>query len=225
MPRGRRVLPDNFVHHIVNRGNKKETVFREPADYADFMCLLAEATKHAPMRILGAAVMRNHFHLVLWPEFGVQLPAYMMWLMNAQIRRLQKRHGTVGLGHVYQDRYRNFLVEGDAHLYRVLRYVEANPLRASIVKRAEDYRWSSLSHRLTPDGREYLSEWPVPRPSNWTSYVNEGIAMDELAGLRQSVRRSTPYGSPEWVDRTVEEHGLEWTRNPQGRPRKWAILS
>lgn len=224
MPRGRRALPDNTVHHVVNRGNKRETVFREPTDYKDFICLLAEAKKHAPMRVLSATVMRNHFHLVLWPEFGVQLPAYMMWLMNAQIRRLQKRHRTVGLGHVYQDRYKNFLVEGDAHLYRVLRYVEANPLRASIVKRAEDYEWSSLSQRLTPDGREYLSEWPVPRPSNWMTYVNEGIGTDELAELRLSVQRSRPYGSPIWVDRMIEEHDLEWTRNPQGRPRKRAKL-
>ena len=170
MPRIRRVSSDNCVHHVINRGNKKEVVFKESADYKDFICLLAAACERVPMRILAACVMNNHFHLVVWPARGVDLPAYMMWLMNAQIRRLQKRQGTVGLGHIYQGRYKNFLVQSDAHLYRVLRYVEANPLRASLVQRAEDYRWSSLSRRLTPDGREYLSEWPVPRPANWGGY-------------------------------------------------------
>lgn len=223
MPRGPRVLPDNFVHHVINRGNKKETVFREPADYNDFLCLLADANDQVPMRVLAVALMKNHFHLVLWPRLGVHLSAYMEWLMNAQIPKLQKRHGTVGTGHVYQGRYKNFLVQDDAHLYRVLRYVEANPLRAGIVDRAEKYRWSSLTRRRTPDGREYLSEWPLPRPVNWTDYVNQGMTAEELGGLRHSVRRGTPYGGESWVAQTAATYGLEGTLHPIGRRRVYEV--
>lgn len=220
MPRSRRVSPDNCVHHVINRGNKREDVFREPADYEDFFCLLAEAMERVPMRILAVALMRNHFHLVLWPIEGVQLSAYMSWLMNAQIRRLQKRHGTIGSGHVYQGRYRNFLVQEDMHLYRVLRYVEANPLRAGVVERAEKYRWSSLSRRWTPDGREYLSPWPIAKPEDWQRYVNEQIDWQELGSLRCSANRGTPFGDKTWVQSTVERFGLESTVNRQGRPRE-----
>lgn len=220
MPRTRRISPDNYVHHVINRGNKRQEVFTQTADYEDFFCLLAAAMERVPMRVLGVCVMENHFHLVLWPQKGVHLSEYMTWFMNAQIRRYEKRHGSTGLGHIYQGRYKNFLVQGDAHLYSVLRYVEANPLRASLVKRAEDYRWSSLSRRYTPDGRVYLSEWPVARPTNWTTYVNAGIGADELSALRECSQRGAPYGNDAWIRSTVEEYGLQPTVTPRGRPKK-----
>ncbi|HXG56861.1 MAG TPA: hypothetical protein VNJ03_15900, partial [Vicinamibacterales bacterium] len=112
-----------------------------------------------------------------------------------------------------------FLVQDDAHLYRVLRYVEANPLRAAIVQRAEQYRWSSLTRRSTPDGQRYLSEWPVARPPNWHAFVNQGIDPAELRGLRLSVQRGAPYGEDGWVQAMVKRHGLEATVRSHG-PQK-----
>ena len=207
------------MQHVINRGNKREQIFFEPADYEDFFCLLADAQCRIPMRILVICVMRNHFHLVVWVEHGVALSAFMHWLMCAQISRHKKRHGTTGLGHVYQDRFRNFMVQNDAHLFRVLRYVEANPVRAGIVGRAEDYRWSSLSRRITPDGRQYLANWPVPRPQNWCEYVNTGIDQHELEALRFCARRGAPYGDEAWVEAAVEAYGLEHTIRKPGHRR------
>ncbi len=220
MPRTRRIAPDNYVHHVIKRGNKRQDVFTETADYEDFFRLLAKAMDYVPMRVLGVCVMRNHFHLVLWPARGVYLSAYMTWFMNAQIRRYQKRHGSTGLGHIYQGRYKNFVVQDDAHLYRVLRYVEANPVRASLVACAQQYRWSSASRRYTPEGLEYLSEWPIVRPPNWLDYVNTGIGADELSALRESTRRGTPFGSAGWTRWIAEEYGLQSTVTYRGRPRK-----
>ena len=219
MPRTGRVVPDNSVQHIINRGNKREPIFREPADYKDFFCLLAETCDRVPMRILDVCLMTNHFHLLLWPENVEALSAYMTLFMNAQIRRLQKRHGTVGLGHIYQGRYKNFTVQDDAHLCRVSRYVVANPLRAGMVSRAEEYSWSSLSRRLTPDGRRYLSEGPVAKPPDWCDYVNRGIDSAELEALRNCARRGTPYGDEGWVERTVSAYGLESTVRRPGHRR------
>ncbi|MEO6212052.1 MAG: transposase [Vicinamibacterales bacterium] len=220
MPRTRRIAPDNFVHHVINRGNKRHAIFEETADYEDFFRLMAEAMERVPMRILAACLMKNHFHLVLWPHKGTELSAYMTWFMNAQVRRYHRRHGTTGLGHIYQGRYKNFLVQGDAHLYRVLRYVEANPLRAALVRRAEDYRWSSAGRRYTPDGRSYLSDWPIARPVNWGDYINQGIDPDELSSLRQCARRGAPYGGAGWVRWVADEYGLETTISDRGRPKR-----
>ena len=219
MPRGPRIIPDNSVQHVINRGNKREMIFREPADYEDFFCLLAEGQTRIPIRILVVCVMGNHFHLVFWVSEGLALSAYMQWFMTAQISRYQKRHGIVGSGHLYQGRFRNFMIQNDAHLYRVLRYVEANPLRAGMVARAEDYRWSSLSRRLTPDGRKYLTDWPVVRPPNWCEYVNEGIAPCELDALRTCARRSAPYGDDTWVHTAAATYGLEHTIRKPGHRR------
>ena len=217
MPRQPRIIPDNSVQHVINRGNKREQIFFEPADYEDFFCLLAEAQRRVPMRILVICVMRNHFHLVAWVEQGVALSAFMHWLMSAQISRHKKRHGTTGLGHVYQGRFKNFMVQDDAHLFRVLRYVEANPVRAGLVDRAQDYPWSSLSRRVTPDGRRYLAEWPTARPQNWCDYVNTGIDQGELDALRFCARRGAPYGDEPWVSTAVETYGLGHTIRKPGQ--------
>jgi putative transposase len=220
MPRTRRIAPANSVQHVLNRGNKKVDIFKKAGDYDAFLNLLADGLDHVVMRILAVCLMPNHFHLVLWPRNVGELSAYMTWVMNAHVRRYHQHYGTTGLGHVYQGRYRNLTVQGDDHMYRVIRYVEANALTAGLVARAENWRWSTLARRFTPDGRTYLSDWPIPRPANWCDYVNAGIAREELEALRCSARRGRPYGDPWWTADVVRGHGLASTVTPRGRPNK-----
>jgi putative transposase len=218
MPRIHRVAPAGLAHHVINRGNNRGRIFHKPRDYQAFLSLMGEAQVRVPMRLLAYALMPNHFHLVLWPESTDAISAYMRGLMNAHIRRYQHHYGTCGHGHIYQGRFKNFPIQQDSHLFRVLRYVEANPLRAKLVKRAEEWRWSSLSPH---DGdRPELSEWPVARPAEWLAYVNREASDPELATLRASVCRGTPYGQEEWVRRVTGESGLEFTVRPRGRPSR-----
>ena len=217
MPRTRRVSPDGAIHHVINRGNDRRRIFHKPADYDAFLNALGQAGAHVPMRVLAACVMPNHFHLVLWPLRGIDLSAYMQWLMNVHIRRYHKHYGTTGLGHLYQDRFRNFLIQSDAHLYNVLRYVEGNALRADLVRSAQEWRWSSLHATVTPDGRDYLAEWPVPRPADWLEFVNTRIPSEDLRRLRRSLTRGVPYGDEWWVKDTVKRYGLESTVRGPGR--------
>jgi len=209
MPRTRRARPDNAIHHVLNRGNRRQRIFHKPADYDAFMELLATIKERVPMRILAACLMPNHFHLVLWPTTGTDLSAYMQLLMNVHIRRYHKHYGTTGLGHVYQGRFKNFIVQSDIHLYRVLRYVEGNALRAGLVSDARLWKWSTLAARMTPNGYEYLSEWPVPRPPNWHDFVNLRPTLEELQRVQMSVRKGTPYGDPEWVKSTLKTAAAE----------------
>lgn len=218
MPRPRRVSPDGSVQHVLNRGNRKAMIFHQETDYEHFTNLLADASDHVPMRLLAFCLMPNHWHLVLWVVKGDALPAYMQWLSTSHVHHYHHVHGTTGLGHVYQGRYKNFLVQHETYLYRVLRYVEANAKAANLVKRAEDWRWSSLTRRYSADGRALLSEWPVSVPTNWAQFVNNGIPDDELRGLRYSARRSAPYGSDRWVKLTAAHYGLQSTLAPTNRP-------
>jgi putative transposase len=225
MPRIRRISPDNAIHHVLNRGNRRAAIFQKPGDYDAFMNLLCDTLDHVPMRILAVCVMPNHFHLVLWPQKGSELSAYMQWLMNAHVRRHHQHHGTTGLGHIYQGRFKNFMVQSDVHLYNVIRYVEGNALRAGLVADAALWRWSSLARRFTPDGRAYLTEWPVPRPPDWPDFVNTHIPPDELQKLQCSVKRGAPYGDQWWVRKTVKMYGLDSTvRTPGRRGRLEASL-
>lgn len=172
------------------------------------------------MRLLAFCLMPNHWHLVLWVKNGEALPAYMQWLSTSHVHQHHETYHTTGLGHVYQGRYRNFLIQHETHLYRVLRYVEANAKTANLAERAEQWKWSSAGRRGSADGRALLSEWPVPIPKNWLDYVNRGIPQGELQRLRHSARRGAPYGSEHWVTSMAAAYGLESTLAITGRPRK-----
>jgi len=115
----------------------------------------------------------------------------------------------VGFGHLYQGRYKSFPVESDEHLYTVLRYVERNPLRANLVERAQDWRWSSLGRYTQGDdkARQLLTPWPIPRPRNSISRVNRAEGKKELEAVRRSVQRGQPYGSELWSERIVQTLG------------------
>ena len=180
MPRPRRVLPDNVPQHIVNRGNKKAQIFTCVADYLGFVAGMADAAERTVVRLIAFCLMPNHWHLVLWPVKGNEVSAYMQILMNSHLRDFLPRHGTRGLGHVYQSRYRNFPTVNEQHFLNVCRYVEANAVRAGLVSRAEDWPWSSLVCRGPVPDINLLSPWPVPRPRDWLDRVNASRAVSPL---------------------------------------------
>lgn len=106
--------------------------------------------------------------------------------------------------------------------YAVARYVERNPLRANLVQSAERWRWSSLPRWLrgSADDKSLLAAWPLPRKASWLDYVNTPQTEAELARLRRSLHRGSPFGSESWTDRTVEQLSLESPLRPHGRPKK-----
>jgi putative transposase len=125
----------------------------------------------------------------------------------------------VGHGHLYQGRFKNFLIQTDRHLLTVIRYVEANALRAGLVERAEEWPWSSVCTTAAPDGRPLISEWPVARPAEWTTYLNQKPIDAQIERLRQSVRRGAPFGEQPWVAHAASTFGLTSTLHPPGVKR------
>ena len=222
MPRMHRVTPGGMVFHVINRGVGRMRLFHRDADYAAFEAILEETLQSRPMRICSYCLMPNHWHLVLWPNGDADLTAFMQRLTITHVTRWQKHRGQVGYGHLYQGRYKCFPVESDEHFYQVVRYVERNALRADLVRQADQWRWSSLWRRLhgTREQRGLLSDWPMPLPRDWLGWVNRAETEAELEALRQSVYRSRPYGSKQWLERVVSKLGLEWTIRSRGRPRK-----
>jgi putative transposase len=109
--------------------------------------------------------------------------------------------------------------EQDDHLLSVLRYAERNALRASLVKLAEAWPWSSLAWRRGGRRPEMLCDWPVSCPRQWLQHVNAPQSEAELAALRRSTERGTPYGNERWQKRVATHLGLESSLRPRGRPR------
>jgi len=135
--------------------------------------------------------------------------------------RWHAHHHTAGTGPVYQGRFKSFPVQTEAHFLTVARYVERNALRAKLVTRAEDRRWSSLWRRDQGDDNltMWLSDWPVERPRDWLARVNRPQSASELEALRTSVQRGRPFGEEAWVRRMAKRFGMEATLRPRGRPK------
>lgn len=218
MARCRRTSAGGYCYHAINRGNRKQTVFHDEGDYARFMLLVARACERVPMRLLAWCLMPNHFHLVLWPHDDGDMSRWMHWLLTSHVRWYHRRYESSG--RVWQGRFKSFPIEEDHHLLAVLRYVERNPLRAELVKRAEEWRWSSLQSWLTGSEPKLIHEGPVPRWVEWLKYVNEPQTQAELQAIRNCSRREAPFGTESWTLATAQLLGLQWTLRGPGRPRK-----
>jgi putative transposase len=218
MGRPRRVDVGGYLYHVLNRARAWATLFERPADYRQFEDVLEEAVRRTPMRLLAYCVMPNHWHLVLWPERDGLLTRCMTWLTLTHTQRWHARRGSAGSGHLYQGRYKAFLVQADDHLLTVCRYVEHNPLRAGLVGDAEAWRWGSLWRRERGRGTALLAEWPVERPADWRAIVNRAQTPAELEVVRQAVRRGRPFGREDWREQMVRRFELGSTLRPRGRP-------
>ena len=198
-------------------------MFRDADDYAAFLRVLAETIERIPMRVCGYCLMPNHWHLALWPARDGDLSRFMQRLTITHVRRWVEHRHRVGLGPVYQGRFKSFPVQDDAHFTTLLRYVERNPLRAKLVTRAQRWAWSSASGvavRATDDvPRIEIAPWPVPRRADWVDWVNAAQTPAEEAAVRRSIQFSRPLGSPTWVAKMETRLRLPPLR-PRGRPRK-----
>jgi len=179
---------------------------------------MKEANERTPLPLIAICLMPNHYHFVVRPQSDNQLSSWAQWLFTTHARHHHLKYRTSG--HVWQNRFKAFVIQEDAHLLTVLRYVERNALRAGMVARAEDWLWGSLRWRNQDREQFPLAKSPVPLTSSWTNYVNEVQTPDELKALRACVNRQRPFGSRAWVEVKAREMGLTQTLRSVGRPER-----
>ena len=221
MPRRPRIATGGLAYHVLNRRIGRLPLFESPKDYTLFETILREAVEHRQVRIAAYCLMPNHWHLLLWPREDGELSEVMRWITVTHTQRWHAYHQTAGTGPVYQGRFKSFPIQTDDHFITVARYVERNPLRARLVLRAENWRWSSLWKGKHSGERphSWLSTWPVERPRNWIKRVNDAETALELEDLRGSVQRGRPFGNPRWQVQIAKRLGLESTLRARGRPK------
>jgi putative transposase len=153
MARPLRLDVPGALHHVTSRGNERRPIFRSNYDRQAFLRFLAEAVKRFRWSVSAWVLMTNHFHLVIQtPE--ANLSRGMQWLNGTYADWFNRRHNRSG--HLFQGRFKSFIIETESYSAEVLRYVVLNPVRAKIVARPEEYRWSS--YRATA-GLEAAPAW------------------------------------------------------------------
>lgn len=163
---------------MFNRGSRKGNLFDADDDYILFVRLLEEARSLHPMRILAYCLMPNHWHLLLWPEHDGDLSRYMHWLTGTHGRLWRHATATQGHGAVYQSRFSGVPIIDSWHLLIAWRYIERNPVAASLCDVAEVWPWSSAARGVDDNQRLLLDQPPFPLPSNWLDTVNDAGAWE-----------------------------------------------
>jgi REP element-mobilizing transposase RayT len=150
MPRKLRLEYAGAIYHVLNRGNRRQNIFRDDADRELFMTALTEACGKTQWQIHAYCLMRNHFHLVIeTPQ--ANLVAGMKWLLGVYTQRFNIRHKQCG--HLFAGRYKALIVDGssDGYLGTVCDYVHLNPVRAKRLPAKiplRSFPWSSYGAYL-----------------------------------------------------------------------------
>ncbi len=214
MPRIARALVDNCCYHLTNRGNGRQQIFHKDEDYRAFIDLLLQARGKYGVKLLAWCLMPNHYHLLVQPAEADQLNKWMQWLMTTHVRRYHKHYGSSG--HVWQGRYKSFIVQDDAHLLTVTRYIEGNPVRALLAPAVGQWPWSSYQGRNEATEELRPDPLPISLPEDWATFVDTPLTDVELEKVRNSVNRQTPFGHERWRDEMCVKLGLESTVRRRG---------
>ena len=138
MGRPLRIDIGDEIYHVLNRANARMTIFEGENDYQAFETTLEEAKDRYPIQIFSYQIMPNHWHFCLRPKNDGDMTKFVQWLTLTHTQRWHASHRSMGTGHLYQGRYKSFLVQGDNHFLQLCRYIENNALRAKLVRRAEE---------------------------------------------------------------------------------------
>lgn len=222
MPRRPRIAPGGYAHHVLNHAAGTVKLFVRDKDFAAFENLLIEAHERHPIRILAWCLLGTHWHVVVWPKHDGEVTEFFRWLTHTHAMRWRTAHRSVGCGPLYRGRFKSFVAQQDEHLLTVCRFVESAALTTGVVRRAQDWRWSSLWAREhgSDELRAILCDWPVPRPADWLARVNRAMSAKETEPLELSIKRGRPFGSERWTAMTVSKLHLEHTVRREGRPSR-----
>ncbi|MFC1679458.1 transposase [Elusimicrobiota bacterium] len=154
MPRGPRPKCPDIWLHLISRGNNGLVLFRDPEDFESMENYLPQAARRGQFEIHSYCLMSTHIHLLVH-TLGEALSGGMGWLLGCYARRYNGKYSRSG--HVFERRFRSEVVADEAYLLEVGRYIHMNPVRAGVVARPEEYRWSSLRVYLGSDQRSLVS--------------------------------------------------------------------
>jgi putative transposase len=221
MARAARIVVPRAAHHVTQRGNNQQDIFFVDDDRRVYLDLLKEQTQKHAVKVLGYCLMMNHVHLVVEParEESLALAVGRTHFFYTQyVNRVHRRSG-----HLWQNRFYSCALD-DAHLRTVLRYIENNPVRAGMVRRAWEYRWSSAAEhvgRSAGTGLLDLNAWRVLLgKDDWGTLLRQALEAGEVRMLRLSTHTGRPLGSDRFVSKLERAVGRRLRPLAVGRPKR-----
>ncbi len=216
MARLARVVVPGVPHHVTQRGNRRLETFFEDDDYRFYLELLAASCAEARVAVWAYCLMPNHVHLVLVPKEPDGLRRALGEAHRRYTRRINFREGW--RGHLWQERFHSFPM-GEAYLLATARYVELNPVRARLVRKPQNWPWSSARAHLASCDDALVQVAPLlRRVPDWARFLAGGMSDDDIEQIRKHSRSGRPLGAKRFVQRL--EHRLGRTLLPQKPGRR-----
>jgi len=221
MPRLARAIAVGCAHHITQRGNNRQDVFFVDEDRRVYLELLQEQAHKYGLEVLAYCLMSNHVHLVAIPheeEALAQAIGRTHFRYTQYVNRFHRRSG-----HLWQGRFYSCALDG-RHLWPALKYVELNPVRAKLCRRAWQYAWSSAALHVDEKAESELLNLPcwykqISAPE-WRKELAEGLADAEVARIRLRTHTGRPLGSDRFLAKLETLLGRRVRPLPAGRPKK-----
>jgi len=202
MPRPPRANVCDVPCHVVHRGNNRQAVFFETADYVRCRTELAEAARCHACEVHAYVLMTNHIHLLATQLRPDGIARMMQWIAGRHAMHINRRRARTGT--LWQGRYHASVVVSDRHFFECQRYIELNPVRAALVANPADYEWSSFAHNALGQEDECVTEHglyrglgpdPNARLQAYKTIVTEAMSDVSLAEVRFALRRNAPLGA------------------------------
>lgn len=229
MGRPPRITIPNLYFHILNRGNNKQLTFRDESDYFHYIKLIKRYKEKFNFKLYHFSLMPNHVHFQKEPIKDGDISRIMQRLTLAHTRYFNTKYQTVG--HVWQGRFKSQLIDSDEYFLYCGLYIEANPVRAGLVKKPEDWKWSSynfyahgkcdklIEKIIDPDPFYIaLADEPNKRQELYRARVETVLQESFIKNFRDQMNKGI-YGSQEFVEKVKKMYGVGIAKK-RGRPRK-----
>lgn len=206
MARLPRLTVADFPHHVIQRGNDRQAIFRDDVDFTRMLDLLSEHAVREKVAIHSYVLMSNHLHLLVTPQTATGLPRMMQAVGRRYVQYFNRRHGRTGT--LWEGRYRATAIQTDRYCLACMTYIDLNPVRAGIVKRAEDYSWSSHGHYRglrsdkvvsVPPVYWQLGNTPFEREARYSELVAQGPTIEVQRSLTDATLKGWALGDPEFL--------------------------
>jgi putative transposase len=220
MPRIARVCGVNYPHHITQRGNNRETVFFDDEDRRFYLKTLSRYSHEWEIEIWAYCLMSNHVHILAVPRKQESLAKGIGSTNLVYTQHINRRYGRTG--RLWQNRFFSTVIEREPYLWAVTRYIERNPIRANVVKKVEDYPWSSARAHVLKGRDEvlYRKSWLAEDElSTYRDFLGkEDKTLDDL--IRKATSTGRPFGRGEFLKNIGKIIGRDILSKGVGRPKR-----
>lgn len=218
MARIARIVVPKCPHHITQRGNYKQITFDSDKDYHKYVSWLEYYKNKFGLGILAFCLMPNHIHLAAIPASNASMAKTLNVCHMRYSQYFNKKSNKTG--HLWQGRFYSSPLDAP-HLYSAIRYIENNPVRANLVKCAEDWKWSSVKAHLG-EGTSPLSLVDIGRYikiDNWKKYIMEKDDENTIHTIRSNTLTGRPCGDNIFIHDLEKTFGKRLRALPPGRPK------